>query len=96
MQKVVRWGISLQQAWKRQGWQDIVEKLNEADEALKNEQSDVGVTPVMSAAFAKKTGKEILKVFLRAFNIPIASRNLVKIITFLKDIVESALKSCIK
>ena len=39
-----------------QGWQDIVEKLNEADEALKNELSDVGVTPVMSAAFAKKTG----------------------------------------
>ena len=34
----------------------MVEKLNKADEALKNEQSDVGVTPVMSAAFGKKTG----------------------------------------
>ena len=38
------------------GWQDVIEKLNEVDPAMKDAQSDNGVTPAMLAAFNKKTG----------------------------------------
>jgi ankyrin repeat protein len=38
------------------GWQEAVEKLNKADETLKNAQANDVVTPLMYAAAGKKTG----------------------------------------
>ena len=38
------------------GWQEAVEKLNKADETLKNAQANDGVTPLMNAACRKKSG----------------------------------------
>ena len=38
------------------GWQEAVEKLNQADETLKNAQENDGVTPLMAAAAGKNSG----------------------------------------
>merc|ERR1739846_293739 len=49
-------GLNLMHVAASKGWQDIVETLNEADASMKDGQSDSGITPVMQACFAKKTG----------------------------------------
>ena len=38
------------------GWQEAVEKLNQADETLKNAQGNLGITPLMDAAAGKNSG----------------------------------------
>ena len=44
------------------GWQEAVEKLNKADETLKNAQMNRGITPLMNAAVGKNS--EIVRFLL--------------------------------
>ena len=49
-------GLNFMHIAAEKGWQDVIEKLNEVDPALKDAQDDFGTTPSMIAAFNKKTG----------------------------------------